>query len=239
MRIAICDDVDGDRRAIAETLSDYLKNRGVSAAVEKFSTPLALLEAANRSPFDVYLLDVLLSDDFTGIELVQRLRTRQERVSVVFFSTCREYAVEAFSLEAVSYLQKPWTKELFFRALDRAMETLQRVQEDLLTFRSGDGVVRFAASQIESVSTATTVNYVLVSRAGGGPVTLRGSVKSFAEEYGERVCLIPAGRSILINPAQISALEGDRVRFFSDRTVDVPHSALTTLSRAVLELSCP
>jgi len=239
MRIAICDDVEGDRRAVEESLAGYLKKRGVSAKVVEFTNPQDLLVESRTEPFDLYLLDVLLANEINGIEIVKLLRSWRGNVSVIFLSTSREYAVDAFAVEAVSYLQKPWTQELFYRALDRAMDSIRTQQEGMMAFKSDEGVVRFPAEQIEYVSTAPTVNYVVISRAGGNDITQRGSIRSFADQYGETAKLIPAGRSILINPAQISALEDSSVRFFSGRSIEVPRSVLPTLSKAILALSRP
>jgi len=239
MRIAICDDVAKDRRAIAAALESYLKTRGRKADVVEFFSPDRLMETVRREPFDLYLLDVILSEHQTGIALVRQLRAEQGEVPVVFLSTSREYALDAFAVEAVSYLQKPWTQEAFFRALDRAVESVRRSAEGLLTFKSGAEVVRFPAQQIEYVMTSETVNYVEIARMTGDRITIRGSVRSFLEQYGQSVTLLSAGRSILVNPAQIVALNGANVRFFSGRTVEVPKSVLPTLAKAVLSLSSP
>jgi len=239
MRIAICDDVAADRRAIAEALHSYLANRAIEAEVETFSRPDRLMKVARDKVFDLYLLDVLLSEEMTGIDLVRNLRAGAAKVPVIFFSTSREYAVDAFAVEAISYLKKPWTMESFTRVMDLATEAYRKSQDGLLSFKTSGGVFRIHGSQIEYVTTASTVNYVTIRIANGVEITVRDSVRNFAEQYHERVYLFSAGRSILVNPAQISSVGKSSVTFFSGATLEVPRSVMTTLAKEVLSLSYP
>jgi two-component system LytT family response regulator len=57
---------------------------------------------------------------------------------IIFSTAYDQYAIEAFNVNAVDYLLKPFTKERFDQALQKAMETnknrtLQQLTESLCT----------------------------------------------------------------------------------------------------------
>lgn len=54
----------------------------------------------------MYLLDIVMPH-LTGIETAKRIRARGETAEIMFLTTSREYALDAFSVKASDYLLKP------------------------------------------------------------------------------------------------------------------------------------
>lgn len=115
MHIALCDDSSADRREI-RTLLNELKPR---AQIAEFESAEALL-AAHRSgkPFDLVFMDILL-DGMDGMDAAARLREVDERLSLVFLTMSRDYAVESYQVSALSYLVKPLRAEALAAVLER------------------------------------------------------------------------------------------------------------------------
>jgi two-component system, LytTR family, response regulator len=72
---------------------------------------------------DVAFLDVGLPD-FDGFEIVRRLPSATKPVAI-FLTAHGDKALEAFDVNASDYLAKPFSRERFSRALDRAREQLR------------------------------------------------------------------------------------------------------------------
>ncbi|AYY12485.1 DNA-binding response regulator [Actinobacteria bacterium YIM 96077] len=70
--------------------------------------------------YDVVLLDIRLPGG-TGLEVAAALREAPNSPKVIFTTAYPDYAVEAFDLEAIDYLVKPFDAERLGRALDRAL----------------------------------------------------------------------------------------------------------------------
>jgi len=238
MRIAICDDNTTDLRKLQADLSFFLKVRGRTASVSAFSHPDALLEAARKKPFDIYLLDVVL-DMITGIQVAKELRSAHLTAPIVFFSSSQEYAYEAFQVDAVTYVGKPWTQARFGEALERALAKVDKTEQSWLTLGKEGVLRRFPAEMIESVTTSGIVNYVTIRLSDGTQLETRSSLSSFAEDHQGVLRLFPIGRSLLINLRQVSALERGLVRFFSGSSLAVPRSAYGAIETALLLLSRP
>ena len=94
LHIAVCDDDPADLREVQGHLEAYLQARpALSGQVHPFSSGGALLEAAGeRGGFDVYLLDVVMTEP-DGIQTGLRLRERGEDGEILYLTSSRDYAV--------------------------------------------------------------------------------------------------------------------------------------------------
>lgn len=70
--------------------------------------------------YDLVLLDIRMPGG-TGLEVAAALREQPHPPKVIFTTAYPDHAVEAFDLEAVDYLVKPFDADRLGRALDRAL----------------------------------------------------------------------------------------------------------------------
>jgi DNA-binding LytR/AlgR family response regulator len=82
----------------------------------------------NAHPVDLLLLDIEMPG-MSGLELTKNLSGR--RPAIIFITSKREYAVEAFDLNVVDYIVKPLTNSRFIQAIDKAREVLESDQEEV------------------------------------------------------------------------------------------------------------
>jgi len=81
------------------------------------------LESTRRSRPDLLFLDVQMPG-LTGFEVLEALEP--EKLPVVIFTTAHDqHAIQAFEVNALDYLLKPFTETRFKRALQRAREQLR------------------------------------------------------------------------------------------------------------------
>ena len=62
-------------------------------------------------------------DSLSGIDMLQRIPKKYHPRYIIFITTSRDFAIEAFQMNAVHYLVKPFTKEDVFTALSRSTGT--------------------------------------------------------------------------------------------------------------------
>ena len=86
---------------------------------------LALLEERN---VDVLFLDIQLGD-LDGFHLLSEL-DELRRPQVVFVTAHSEHALQAFDVEAVDYLLKPFDRERFQRCVQKVREHVRKLRED-------------------------------------------------------------------------------------------------------------
>lgn len=84
-----------------------------------FETGNQLLDYLKKEPLDAVFLDIEMPE-VNGIEISEKILDSNENIDVIFVTAFNQYAVEAFEIEAVDYLLKPWTEE-------RLMKTIRRL----------------------------------------------------------------------------------------------------------------
>ena len=116
LRIAICDDMEADRKNILSMLKKYLDLNGHLAKIEQFVSAEAFL-SEDTSVYDLVILDIYMAK-LTGIQAAKQLVQRNPNVQIIFCSTSNEYAAESYDVSALRYLIKPVQEEKFFSALN-------------------------------------------------------------------------------------------------------------------------
>jgi two-component system, LytTR family, response regulator len=113
-RLLIVDDEPLIRAGIRDGLSSRPE---IEVAGESGSVTEAV-EVLRTEPIDIVLLDVELPDG-TGFDVIRRIGT--DRMPVVVFVTAYDrYAVQAFEVNAVDYLLKPFDQRRLVAAMERA-----------------------------------------------------------------------------------------------------------------------
>lgn len=150
MRIAIVDDDNRDAGKIEFALMDIAKD----FHIDKFESGSAFLEKVKGGVFyDIVFMDVYLGEE-NGTDIVRSMQEITPSTQVIFSTTSTDHAIEAFNLNAVGYLLKPYEEadvvKVFARAglrRDSAEETvlLQFGTENRL-FRIAD-VVKFESDK--------------------------------------------------------------------------------------------
>lgn len=116
----LCDDNVDDLESLRGSIKDYIASRGIIGETICFSSPEEALRFSEERPADstaVYLLDILMPV-VDGIGLGKKIRERDGSSAVIYISTSREYALDAFEVHAFSYLIKPFSHEKLFSELD-------------------------------------------------------------------------------------------------------------------------
>lgn len=118
MQIALCDDEERQIDALEGFLRAYEAEYGLNLTLTRFSSGEALLAAPGE--FSIVFMDIYL-DGLLGTETIRRLGGEAQ---VVFITTSREHAIEAFGLGAAHYLLKPVEQAAVWEAMDRCLSRL-------------------------------------------------------------------------------------------------------------------
>lgn len=92
---------------------------GSGDQLELFQNGEEALEWAKEHKTDVAFLDMEMSG-IHGLELAQKLKQMCRNVKIVFVTAYSEYALEAFGVDAVGYILKPYSKYDVLKELNKA-----------------------------------------------------------------------------------------------------------------------
>ena len=140
---AVCDDDERERTLVCAFLDEYLsEHTEIAAKTKEFPSAVALYKTVEEGKIpDILLLDICMPT-MSGVTLARKIRNRNLPVKIIFLTTSRDYAVEAFHLEASHYLVKPISKKDFAAALDRVLEAF-KAQPKRISITGGAGVTSF------------------------------------------------------------------------------------------------
>jgi DNA-binding LytR/AlgR family response regulator len=152
-------------------------------------------------PVDLLLLDIEMPG-MTGIELTKNLQAN--RPVIIFTTSKKEYAAEAFDLNVADYIVKPITPARFIQAIDKAREMLQsnseqvKLNEDEFIFIRDSNIVR-----------RLKLSDILYAEAMGDYVKLHTAQKYFAihatmKEVEQR---LPSSRFLRVHRSFIAAID--------------------------------
>jgi two-component system LytT family response regulator len=117
MNVLIIDDEVPARYIIKHYLQDYGNINIIGEAADGFE---AMKLISDKKPHLIFL-DVQMPK-LTGFEMLELLDNPPE---IIFSTAYDEFAIRAFELNAVDYLLKPYSKQRFDAAMQKAMHRLQ------------------------------------------------------------------------------------------------------------------
>ena len=124
MNVLIVDD-NKIARTTMRQLSSQVKDMVVLDECDNAMEAYNLLQ---ELPVNLVFLDIEM-DGMTGLELTKNLGNKKP--VIIFISSKKEYAVEAFELNVADYIVKPVTLSRFLQAVDRARELIQSITQEV------------------------------------------------------------------------------------------------------------
>lgn len=218
IRVLLADDEAPARAKVRRLLRPHRDLELVGEA----ATGTETLEQVRSTRPDLLLLDVQMPPP-DGLEVARRVHHETELIPHVVFLTAHDaYAVQAFEVNAVDYLIKPFDRARFDDAMDRARELvagrpedsaqrLVRMLEaldsappylDRILVRDGQKSVLIRTVDVDWVEAAQ--NYVIL-HAGGASYMIRGTLQELESRLDPRQ-FIRIHRSTLVNLDRVKAL---------------------------------
>lgn len=154
--VVLCDDEPNQLKALKGLLERVSFELDASLTTTAFALPSKLTTYLETHPdvasqTDLFLLDVEMPG-IDGITLARTIRHRLPNASIVFITGYREYAADAYELEAFNYIMKPVTYERFAKVITEALrkrhQQTQVQDSPCVTIEKKEGSLRVPYSDI-------------------------------------------------------------------------------------------
>ena len=113
MKIAICDDLESDRQTMTHMMKKYCKDYNLELQLYDYENGHKLLSDFKPGKFKLIFLDIYMNDknNINGIEIAKEIRIQDENVIIIFMTTSKDHALDAFEVDAMQYFVKPVNHE--------------------------------------------------------------------------------------------------------------------------------
>lgn len=230
LRLLIVD----DELLARDRLRSFLTEETAVEIIGECTSGSGAIEMIRRERPDIVFLDIQMPG-CDGMQVAADLPAGQRPV-IIFVTAHDRYALEAFGVQAVDYLLKPFDQARLQLALRRAIDQVRARREgdlgarvetllagaqvknnERLAFRSGGRVVFLRPAEIVWVEAAN--NNSILHLAGNNHLVLHGTLSAMEQRLGSSG-FVRVNRSALVHFDQVKemqpALHGDYVVVLQD-----------------------
>ncbi|MES1181714.1 MAG: LytTR family DNA-binding domain-containing protein [Flavobacterium sp.] len=171
--------------------------------------------AMQKHKIDILFLDI----NMPVLDGMAFLKTIKDKPQVIFTTAYKEYAVNAFDLDACDYLLKPFSLERFIVAVDKAIERLnkskstpriseaERKNDEYLFLRTDNKIHKILFDDILYAEANGNYTKIITQQNTLMPaMTFSGF-----EQQLPRSLFVRVHRSFIVNKKLITLIEGNRV----------------------------
>lgn len=204
LNIAVVDDTLSDRLRLKSFIQSWfaLSNRKPGGIIT-CSSGEEFLKCFEPKIFQIVFMDIIMNT-LNGVETAMKIRAEDTELLIVFMTTSREYAFDAFPVHPFDYVLKPYSKKDVDRVLNEAVRVLS-AEEPSVTVKVSHSEYTIPVRLISSA--VSRGHYVEINLADGkcllSSMTFREAEKIFTDDSRFLLC----NRGIIVNMSQIAAQE--------------------------------
>ncbi len=195
-----------DEPPALRVIQTFCMNNDSVHLLKTFTNTDEALDFIRYNEVDILFLDIQMPT-ISGFDLYKKL---PRNIPVIFTTAYAEYAVDAFDMEAIDYLLKPFSKQRFDQAIAKALLMRQKntAAENYLMVRIDYSIQRINCDHILCMEALD--DYVRFHIHQQKPLVVRQTLKSLLEK-------LPSDNFIRVHRSYIVAL--NKIKKIKDKTI--------------------
>ena len=215
MKIAIVDDRAEDREALEKCIRAFHgeqadggdaggSDSAASVTIDCFASAEEFMPSFKPGAYDIAFLDIIM-DEMNGIELAKKMRSTDPHTLIVFQTTSREYAFDAFPVHPFDYLIKPCSQDEVDIVLTEAGRVLSAGDPEITVNARGEFKV-----PVRTICAAVADGRgVELQLSKSQPLRTSETFRSISEKLEPFPQFLLINRGVMINMDHVLAPEGD------------------------------
>ncbi|MDD3368574.1 MAG: LytTR family DNA-binding domain-containing protein [Lachnospiraceae bacterium] len=234
-QIALCDNDAEDLKRLQSFCDLFLQaHPEMECVFESFSSSTELKQQCNCKKFDVFILDILMPE-LNGIELGREIRRNNPNTPILYTTTAREFAFEAYGIHAMFYLEKPVEFEQLEPALLAAIQYHNRKQKNKILVNTKDGTTTVDINEVSYIENVSrTAVYHLCNKEEIVSICNRKSFESSVEEACKNGNFIQSHKSFFVNMQYIKLIHQKELYLDSGEQIPISRNRYAQVKSAYL-----
>lgn len=235
-RLCVCDDQDIAVEIVKLLAAQFDKEHPeIALRVQAFSSPYDLIDCLETSGgFDMYLLDIIMPN-MSGMELARRIRERDSLAQIVFLSSSREFALDAFSVKASGYLLKPVEKADFDDAVLSAVKARAPEANPSLLVKTRDGLRKIMLRELMLVESHNHTRVCTLT--DGESLETPDTLASLLKRLGTDPRFFSPHRAYIVNMEHIKVLGSTELLLSNGMRIPVSRKLVSALKQAYVKFA--
>ncbi len=231
MKIAVCDDNAEELKSTELLLKSYCSlHCDKNIEIFCFENAESIIRHYNENDFfDIVIIDIYLSD-CTGIELAKRIREINPCCKIIFLTVSRDFAVDAFTVNATHYLLKPCNKDELFSALNKAISSMSSNQTANMIFNVGGTKTKIDVKKV--LYFETSKHYQIAKTIDGKEYSIRITNENMSKLISHFDCFFRCGRTYIVNMEYICEINAKVIVFDNGETLPMIRGVYQKLNDA-------
>ena len=161
-----------------------------------------------------FFMDIYIGDE-NGLDIIRAMQTISPDTQVIISTVSTDHAVEAFGVNAIGYLVKPYSEADIVKAFARATVRRENVNDNVL-IRSGNEIKLFRNSDVVTIESDRHYTNITVRD---------GTVSRFHASFSEILPLfsgfIEINRGVAVNMSCIEMIKASSVTMCGGKSYNI------------------
>ena len=242
--IALCDDETAELEKTEKLLSDYEKKQsGLDFMIRRFENADKLLRSVIEESYmpDIIFMDIFMPDKngdlhSRGMEAAKKLRSMNYKGKIVFLSTSKEYALEAFGVDAMQYMVKPVSENKLFSVFDGLLKDIEEERRKYVLLKIEGKLVRISVNDILYCESQGKVQCLYL--ADGTHCVLRMTMTEIYEQLSRYQEFVRVGIGFIVNLGYVGSLDAKELHMDNGMKIFLPRGTYKTLREQYFRYYC-
>ena len=236
--VAICDDEAAELDKTEQMLKDYeRKFSQVDFLIERFESADELIYAVREKDYtqDLILMDIYMPEKM-GIDAAKELREMGNKSRVIFLTTSREHALDAFGVDASQYLVKPVSGKVLFPVIDKLLADIGEMRRRYLLLRIEGRIQRIAVDDIAYCEAQGKIQRLYLTN--GMQCVLRITITEIYGMLSRYQNFVRVGIAYVVNLDHVDSLNAQELQMDNGKKIYLPRGSYQPLREKYFGYYC-
>ncbi len=242
--IALCDDELAELEKLEKLLSDYEKNHsGLDFMTRHFENTdelLYMVREENYMPdlifMDIYMPDGERNSSPLGMKAAKELRNMNYKGKIIFLTTSKEYALDAFDVDAFQYMVKPVSEDKLFLSLNNLLKEIEEEQKKVILLKIEGTLVRVSINDIVYCEAQGKKQWLYL--INGTRYPLRMTMAEIYELLSHYQEFVRIGVAFIVNLGYIGSLNAKEIHMDNGMKIYLPRGTYKVLREQYFSYYC-
>lgn len=236
--VAICDDESAELDKTERMLKDYgRKFPQTDFLIERFNSADELIYAVSEKDYtpDMILMDIYMPEKM-GIEAAKELREMGNKSRVIFLTSSKEHALDAFGVDASQYLVKPVSEKMLFPVIDKLLADIGEMRRRYLLLRIEGRIQRIAVDDIAYCEAQGKIQRLYLTN--GMQCVLRITITEIYGMLSRYENFVRVGIAYVVNLDHVDSLNAQELQMDDGKKIYLPRGSYQPLREKYFGYYC-